>query len=65
MNNFTISISYNYNIEPGCDVIGHDMVKGESLIEALSKFLIVIASIQKNIGESEVNLSDKDDDIPF
>jgi len=64
MNNFTISISYNYNTNPGIDVIGHDIVKGQSLIEVLSKFLIVIASIQKGIEEKKTEIM-IDDDIPF
>lgn len=66
MNNFTISISYNYNIDSGVDVIGHDLVKGNSLVEVLSKFLIVIASIQKGIEEKRTQLIiNKNDDIPF
>lgn len=45
------------------DVNRYDVIEGKSLVELMSKLLIIIASIQRSIEfENEIK---RDDDIPF
>ena len=60
--NFKLTISYKLINDNEFSIDGYDEIYGGSLIELLSKFLIVIASIKMKIMKDN-NLIE--DDIPF
>lgn len=68
---FKISLQYK-DISVGNDweAFGLEIAEGESLIEALSKFLLVVVSVQQRldkiiIDKLELKTNMNDDDIPY
>lgn len=61
---FVISLQYREEKEDteGWTAFGVEHAEGNTLLEALSKFMLIIAAVQKRIDDWE---SPKDDDIPF
>lgn len=48
------------------DIKTYDKIEGDSLVEVLSKFLLVIVKIQNDIHEELIKeLESRSDDIPF
>lgn len=61
---FTISIQYKTSDDETqpWSAFGVDHVQGDTLVEVLGKFLLVVVQIQDRINRIE---RPKDDDIPF
>lgn len=61
--NMTVDVRFS-NSSDSTNIQGHDIIKGTSLIEILSKFSILLlgyATKWQEIDERKIN----DDDIPF
>ena len=52
---FTISITYRASMEPQLEwtAFGVEHASGETLVEALSKFLLIVAGVQERIDKVE------------